>query len=92
MNKSDIVAAIADKYELSRRRADDIVTTIFDSIIEGLKQEEKVNISGFCNFELRSRPAKNGVNPRTGEEITIPAQSVLSFKASKQVKDAINEK
>ena len=92
MNKSDIVAAIADKYELSRRRADDIVTTIFDSIIEGLKQEEKVNISGFGNFELRSRPARNGVNPRTGEEITIPAQSVLSFKASKQVKDAINEK
>ncbi|MGM9970505.1 MAG: HU family DNA-binding protein [Anaeroplasma sp.] len=92
MNKTDIVAIVADKYDLSRRKAEEIVNLVFDSISEGLSNDDKVAISGFGNFEVRTRSARNGVNPRTGEEITIPAQSVPAFKPSKQLKDLVNKK
>lgn len=91
MNKSDIVAAVADKLDLSRRGAETAVDTVFNLITEALAKNDKVVISGFGTFEVRTRVARTGVNPRTGEEIAIPEQKTPAFKAGKQLKESCNK-
>jgi len=91
MNKSEIVAAVCDEFELSTRQAEKLVNLVFNKITEGLADNDKVVISGFGTFEVRTRVAREGRNPRTGENISIPAQKTPGFKAGKQLKDAINK-
>lgn len=90
MKKSDIVAAVADKLDLSKKQAEMAVDTVFNTIKDGLKNKEKVEISNFGNFEVRTRAARTGRNPRTGEDITIPEQNTPAFKAGKALKDSVN--
>ena len=90
MNKSEIVAMVADQVNLTRKDAEMAIDAFLDAICEGLANGEKVVISGFGTFEVRNRVARSGRNPRTGEEIVIPGQKTPAFKAGKGLKDAVN--
>ena len=91
MTKADIIENIYDKLDgLSKREAADIVETVFDTLKETLAQGEKIKVSGFGNFVVRDKKERVGRNPQTGEEITISARRVLTFKPSQVLKDAIN--
>ncbi|HLR65100.1 MAG TPA: HU family DNA-binding protein [Pseudogracilibacillus sp.] len=89
MNKTDLVNAVAEKAELSKKDAGKAVDAVFDSVMDSLSEGEKVQIIGFGNFEVRDRAARKGRNPQTGEEIEIPASKVPAFKAGKALKDAV---
>jgi DNA-binding protein HU-beta len=89
MTKADMVAAVADKLDLSKKQAEIAVDTVFNTVMDGLKANDKVVISGFGSFEVRTRAARTGRNPRTGEDITIPEQKTPAFKAGKQLKDSV---
>ncbi len=89
MTKADMVAAVADKLDLSKKQAEVAVDTVFNTIMDGLKVNDKVVVSGFGTFEVRTRAARTGRNPRTGEDITIPEQKTPAFKAGKVLKDCV---
>ncbi len=88
MNKTDLVNAVA-QAGFSKKDADMAVSAVFDSITEALKSGDKVQLVGFGTFAVRSRAAKEGLNPRTKEKISIPASNVPGFKAGKALKDAV---
>ena len=89
MNKTELVAAVAEKAEISKKDADSAVNAVIESIIEAVASKDKVQIVGFGTFEARERKEKIGKNPRTGEEIKIAASVVPAFKAGKALKDAV---
>ena len=91
MNKTDLVSAVAEVSELSKKDAGKAVDAVFQTIMDTLKTGEKVQIIGFGNFEVRDRAARKGRNPQTGEEIQIPASKVPAFRAGKALKDAVKE-
>ena len=90
MNKTDLIAAVAEKSALSKKDAEKAVNAVFGTIVDALKGEEKVSVVGFGAFETKCRPARKGHNPLTGKEIDIPASKAPSFKAGKALKDALN--
>lgn len=90
MNKNELVASVADKTGLPKKDAEKAVTAVFDSIQEALTAGEKVQLIGFGIFEVKERPARKGRNPRTGEEIEIPASKNPGFRAGKPLKNAVN--
>ena len=92
MNKTEIICEVADYLEVSRRTAEKTVDLIFAKITEALAEGDKVNIAGFGQFEVRARAERKGVNPRTGEEIVVPASKTPVFKPGKQLKDSVNKK
>ncbi|AEN87783.1 HU family DNA-binding protein [Priestia megaterium] len=89
MNKTELINAVAEASELSKKDATKAVDAVFDTILEALKAEDKVQLIGFGNFEVRERAARKGRNPQTGEEIEIPASKVPAFKPGKALKDAV---
>lgn len=89
MNKTELVASVATKAELSKKDAEAAVTAVIDSITEALKDGEKVALVGFGTFEVKERAARTGLNPRTKEKIEIAAAKVPGFKAGKALKDAV---
>ena len=89
MNKAELVAAVAEKTALSKKDAEKAVTTTFDTIAEALSQGDKVQLVGFGAFEVKERNARVGRNPKTKEEIQIPASRVPVFKAGKALKDVV---
>ncbi|MBU5466584.1 HU family DNA-binding protein [Virgibacillus sp. MSJ-26] len=89
MNKTDLVNAVAEKSELSKKDAGKAVDSVFETIMDSLSKGEKVQLIGFGNFEVRERAARKGRNPQTGEEIEIPASKVPAFKAGKALKDSV---
>ncbi len=91
MNKTELVAAVAEKAEISKKDADSAVNAVIESIIEAVASKDKVQIVGFGTFEARERKEKIGKSPRTGEEIKIAASVVPAFKAGKAFKDATNK-
>lgn len=91
MNKAELVAAIADKTELSKRDAEAALKAFTDVVTEELKKGEKIQLVGFGTFEVSERAARTGRNPQTGEEMTIPASKAPKFKAGKALKDMVNE-
>ena len=91
MTKADIIEAVYEKVGgVSKKEAAEIVEAVFDSIKETLERGEKIKISGFGNFTVRDKKARPGRNPQTGEEITISARRVLTFKPSQVLKNAVN--
>ena len=90
MNKTELIAAVAEKAEISKKDAEGAVNAMIDTIIEAVALEDKVQIVGFGTFECRTRNEKLGKNPRTGEDIIIQASKVPAFKAGKAFKDATN--
>ena len=89
MNKTELVAAVAEKAGLTKKDAERIVSATFETVTETLKKGDKVSVSGFGIFEVKTREARIGRNPRTKEEIKIPATKLPAFKASKTLKDAV---
>ena len=89
MNKTELIAAVAEKAELSKKDAEAAVTATIDAITEALVREEKVQLVGFGSFEIKSRAERVGRNPKTKETIQIPASKVPVFKAGKALKDAV---
>jgi len=89
MNKTELVAAVAAKAELSKKDAEAAVKAVVDSIAEALADGDKVALVGFGTFDVKTRAARTGKNPRTGEKIEIPESKVPSFKAGSALKDAV---
>ncbi len=91
MNKTELIAAVAQKAELSKKDAEKAVNAVTASLTEALCNAEKVQLAGFGTFEVRSRGARTGKNPRTGESIKIAASKNAAFRAGKALKDLINK-
>ena len=91
MNKTELIAAVAEKTDLSKKDADAAVSAVLGAITDALKAGDKIQLVGFGTFEVRNRAAKQGRNPRTGETMTVPASKVPAFKAGKDLKDAVAE-
>lgn len=89
MNKTELIAAAAEKAGVSKKEAEAVVTAAFDAIAASLKEGEKVQLVGFGSFEVKTRAAHAGINPKTGESITIAASKAPVFKAGKGLKDAV---
>lgn len=92
MNKADLVAKVAKKAGLTKKAAEEAVNAFIGSVEEALKKGDKVQLIGFGTFEVRSRKARTGRNPRKpGEVIKIKAAKAPAFKAGKALKDAVNK-
>jgi DNA-binding protein HU-beta len=87
LNKTDLIAKVAELTDLSKKDATKAVDAVFDAISDALQAGDKVQLVGFGNFEVRERQARKGRNPQTGEEIDIPASKMPAFKPGKSLKD-----
>jgi DNA-binding protein HU-beta len=91
VNKTELVASVAEKVAMTKKDAEKAINAVFDSIEEALAQNDKVQVIGFGTFEVKEREERQGRNPQTGAQITIPASKNPVFKAGKGLKDAVNE-
>ena len=91
MNKTELIAAVGEKSGLSKKDSEAAVAATIAAITEALKAEDKVQIVGFGAFETKVRAERMGRNPKTGEDIPIPATKVPAFKAGKALKDAVDK-
>ncbi len=91
MNKKELINAVAEQAELSKKDAAKAVEAFVEVVTDSLKKDDKVQLIGFGTFEVRERAAREGHNPHTGDKIQIPAAKVPAFKAGKALKDAIAE-
>ena len=89
MNKTELIAAVAEQAEMSKKDAEAAVTATIDVISEALRKGEKVQLVGFGSFEVKTRAERMGRNPQTKEPIPIPASKAPVFKAGKPLKDAV---
>lgn len=89
MNKNELVASVAEKAEISKKDAEAAVKAVTDAITEALADGDKVALVGFGTFDVKTRAARTGKNPRTGEKIEIAEAKVPSFKAGSALKDAV---
>lgn len=90
MTKAELVKQVARDLFVTRREADLIVGTVLDSIVASLLRGEKVEFRGFGTFRTRTRAARTGRNPRSGEKVAVPAKTIPFFKPSKQLRDAVS--
>lgn len=91
MNKTELVASVAEKAGLTKKDAEKAVNAFFTSVEEALAKSDKVQLIGFGTFEVKAREERKGRNPQTGAEIVIPASKNPVFKAGKGLKDAVNK-
>lgn len=89
MNKTELIAAVAEKTAMSKKDSEKAVSALFDAVTEALVKGEKVQLVGFGTFEVKERAAHMGRNPRTKEAMEIPASRVAGFKVGKALKDAV---
>ncbi|MGQ3685254.1 MAG: HU family DNA-binding protein [Candidatus Loosdrechtia sp.] len=89
MNKQDLIDNVAKELEISAKKAEEAVNTIINNIQKGLKKDKRVQLIGFGSFEVRTRKARKGRNPQTGEVIKIKASKTVAFKAGKKMKAMI---
>ena len=90
MNKAELIAAMAEKAELSKKDSEKALKAFVDVVTEELKKEHKIQLVGFGTFEVSERPAREGRNPQTGATMEIKASKAPKFKAGKALKDIIN--
>ena len=91
MNKSELIADVALRADITKKDADAAVNAVIDSITNALEKGDKVQLVGFGTFEVRTRGARTGRNPRNNEEINIPESKAPAFKAGKALKDIVNK-
>ena len=91
MTKVELIAAVANEANLTKKDAEAAVNGALNAITNALKEGDKVQLVGFGSFEVKSRAARTGRNPRTKEVVEIPASKVPVFKAGKALKDAVSE-
>lgn len=92
MNKTELVAMVAEKASMSKKNASVAVDATLNAITDAIAKGDKVQLVGFGTFETKHRAERTGKNPRTGEVLTIAATTAPSFKAGKVLKDAVNSK
>ena len=90
MNKKELIDIVSLKKDLTKKDAEALVDTVFDTMIESILNGDKVLISGFGTFKVNNRKERNGVTPKTKEAMIIPASKTVSFKPSNRLKDAMN--
>jgi len=91
MNKAELITSMAEKSNLTKKDAELALKALIESVEEALENGEKVQLIGFGTFECRERAERTGRNPRTKEEIKIPASKVPVFKAGKEFKEKVNK-
>jgi len=91
MNKTELVALVAMKTEVTQKQAALVIDEFINTIAETLATGEKVVVTGFGTFEVRNRVERTGKNPRTGETIVVPEQKTPAFRAGKLLKDAVKK-
>lgn len=90
MNKVNLIDIVANKMDITKAEASEIVELVFSTIKESLKQKEDVNIGGFGLFMNKTRAARKGINPKSGERIDVPEHNIPFFRASAKLKRGIN--
>lgn len=91
MTKAELISAVAEKSNLTKKDSDKAVSAVIDAITEALVKGDKVSLVGFGTFEVKNRSARNGINPRTKESMAIPASKLPTFKAGKALKEAVGK-
>lgn len=91
MKKADLVAAVAEKTEMTKKDTEKVIGAMLSAVTEALVNGDKVQLVGFGTFEVRERAARRGRNPQTKAEIDIPASKAPVFKAGKALKDAVHK-
>ena len=91
MTEAELITAVAEKTDLTKKDSEKAVSAVFETITETLKKGDKVSLVGFGTFEVKERAAKEGINPRTKEKMPIPASKRPAFKAGKALKDAVSK-
>ena len=91
MTKADLIEEVARVVEFTRKESEIIVEAIFDSVVNALREDDKIEIRGFGSFRTRQRQSRIGRNPKTGARVDVPAKRVQYFKPSKELKDLVNE-
>ncbi|MCX6716685.1 MAG: HU family DNA-binding protein [Candidatus Taylorbacteria bacterium] len=89
MNKAAIVDAVHQVLGTTKVQAEQVVETVFNSIVNAMKKGEEVSIAGFGIYSVKARAAREARNPRTGESVKVPAMNVPKFRAAKALKDAV---
>ena len=93
MTKSDLIERVAQRLpHISKKDTETVVNTIFDSMTESLKEGDRIEIRGFGSFQVKIREAREGRNPKTGDEVRIPAKRAPFFKVGKELKERIEER
>jgi len=90
MTRAELVEHVTRISDLSKKHAEIVVNTVFDSIIEALGSDEKIELRGFGSFRIRRRQSRVGRNPKTGERVEVPAKRIPYFKPGKELKELIN--
>jgi integration host factor subunit beta len=90
MTKAELIEEVSRAVEMTRKDSEQIVDTIFDSIVHSLRTGDKIEIRGFGSFRTRNRQPRIGRNPKTGAKVDVPAKKIPFFKPSKELKDLIN--
>ena len=91
MTKADLIEEVARVVEFTRKESEVIVEAIFNSVVNALREDDKIEIRGFGSFRTRQRQSRIGRNPKTGARVDVPAKRVPYFKPSKELKDLVNE-
>jgi len=91
MTKADLVEEVVRVSSVSKKHAETIVNTVFTSIVEALREDEKIELRGFGSFRIRRRRSRQGRNPKTGERVDVPEKRIPYFKPGKELKDLIND-
>ena len=90
MTKAELVEEVARVSDLTKKHSEVIVDTVFQSIIDAMHQDEKIELRGFGSFRIRHRRSRQGRNPKTGDRVEVPAKKIPYFKPGKELKELIN--
>jgi len=91
MTKAELVEEVAKESDLTKKDAEVVVQTVLDSITEALQRGEGVELRGFGSFRIRNRSPRQGRNPKTGSNVSVPAKKVPHFKPGKELRDIVNQ-
>jgi integration host factor subunit beta len=91
MTKAELVEEVARTAELTKKHAELIVNTVFESIVQSLRKGEKIELRGFGSFRIRRRGARIGRNPKTGDRVEVPPKRIPYFKPGKELKELLND-
>jgi integration host factor subunit beta len=91
MTKAELVEEVARTTQLTKKHAEIIVNTVFDSIVHSLKEGEKIELRGFGSFRIRHRGARTGRNPKTGDKVKVPPKRIPYFKPGKELRELLND-
>ena len=90
MTKSELIEEVARVSDLTKKHSEVIVNTVFQSIIEAMQKDDKIELRGFGSFRIRHRRSRQGRNPKTGDRVAVPAKKIPYFKPGKELKELIN--